>query len=210
MSIWCTNNWGLTSFEQDTASPCKISYLYMHRQLWPLVLSGVPLVPHSWSLVIISDSLTPPPPFFFNEENFSCSNLETELGNMNAMHPQVHKPEEPKMVLCWPDGFEIENAKAYGQIHSHSPVVKVLWKYLWSNPLYSQVSVTRAKQHFIFFFSVQSTWAWGCFSYFSFFKKILYILVFCKPPQIRVAANVTNTTLSPSSRLLLNVKYDQL
>lgn len=42
---------------------------------------------------------------------------------------QVHKPEKPKTVLSWPHGFEIENAKLYGQIHNLSPVIKVLWKH---------------------------------------------------------------------------------
>jgi len=39
---------------------------------------------------------------------------------------QVHTPEEPKTLLSWSHGFEFENAKAYGQIHNDSPVLKVL------------------------------------------------------------------------------------
>lgn len=67
--------------------------------------------------------------FFFKGENFSSINWETQLGIWMECILRVRKPEKPKTVLSWPHGFEIENARPYGQIHSHSPVVKVLWKH---------------------------------------------------------------------------------
>lgn len=104
------SNWGLTSFEEGMASLCKIRYLYMHGQHpWPLVLFRVPLVPHSWCLVIIRDILTTDPSlllhiYIFLGENFSSINWETQLGNTNGMHPsgsQARKTQNSFKLATW-------------------------------------------------------------------------------------------------------------